>query len=116
MPPRLAYKLIPDVHAVSIAKLNASIVPIKWLLFRPSIGPLSTLTFGYEQLLLFLLDSGVRTSATETRCSALKPDVGSRNTQVVSTNGAVSAGMPIGDSATAMAANTIALKIVPINA
>jgi hypothetical protein len=34
----------------------------------------------------------------------------------VSTNGAVSAGTPIGGSATAMAANTIALKIVPINA
>ena len=39
----------------------------------------------------------------------------SRNTQVVSTNGAVSAGMPIGDSATVMAANTTALKIAPIN-
>src|SRR4030095_16966794 len=48
----VAYRLMPDVHAVPIAKLNASIVPINWLLFRRSIGPLSTLTFGYEQLLL----------------------------------------------------------------
>jgi hypothetical protein len=34
----------------------------------------------------------------------------------VSTNGTVSAGIPIGDSATAMAANTIALKIAPTSA
>jgi hypothetical protein len=32
--------------------------------------------------------------------------LGHRNSQVVSTKGAVSAGMPIGDSSTAMAANT----------
>src|SRR5437899_8866477 len=54
--------------------------------------------------------------AIETRCNALKLVVGSRNTQVVSTNGAVSAGMPSGVSATAMAANTIALNITPIDA
>jgi hypothetical protein len=54
-------------------------------------------------------------SVTDTRSSALKPAIGNRNTQVVSTNGAVSAGMPIGDSATAIAANTIALKIAPNN-
>ena len=53
---------------------------------------------------------------TEAGCGALKPAVGSRNTHVVSTNGAVSADMPIGDSATVMAANTIALKIAPMNA
>ena len=55
-------------------------------------------------------------SVTDTRSSALKPAIGSRNTQVVSTNGAVSAGMPIGDSPTAMTANTMALKITPMNA
>jgi len=58
----------------------------------------------------------VRASPTGIRCCALKPAVGSRNTQAVSTNGAVSASMPIRNSATAMAANTIALKIAPISA
>jgi hypothetical protein len=57
----------------------------------------------------------VSTSASETRCSALNPAGGSRQTQVVSTDGAVRPGMPIGDSATAIAADTIALKIALVN-
>jgi hypothetical protein len=58
--------------------------------------------------------SAVVTSASATGCSAPKLAVGHGNSQVVSTKGAVSAGMPIGESSTAMAALPVALTITVI--
>ena len=54
--------------------------------------------------------SAVVTSASATGSSARKPALGHRNSQVVRTKGAVRAGMPIGASSTAMAANATTLN------
>jgi hypothetical protein len=60
--------------------------------------------------------SAVLTSARVTGWRVWKPALGNRNSQVTRTNGAVSAGMPIGDSSTTMAANTMALNTAATSA
>ena len=54
--------------------------------------------------------SAVVMSATATGVSARKLALGHRNSQVVSTKGAVRAGMPSGESSAAMAANATTLN------